>query len=65
MQSEKDLNIFIKYRASKIALGGLLFLCMMGRPDTWSPEQEVSVGGEFYGQDFEDAWNELVTQERS
>ena len=48
-------------RASKIALWGLLFLCMMGRPDTWSPEQQVYVGGEFYGQDFEDARNELVT----
>ena len=61
-QSEKDLNVFIKCRASEIALGGLMFLCMMGRLDTWPPVEQVSVGGKFYGQDFEDTWDELVTQ---
>nr|ABR17062.1 unknown [Picea sitchensis] len=61
-QSEKDLNVFIKCRAREMAAGAVLFLCMMGRPDTWSPVQQVSVGGEFCGQDFEDAWDELVTQ---
>lgn len=60
--SEKNLSSFFKCRAREMAPGGVLFLCMMGRPDTWSPAQQVSEGGEFCGQDFEDAWNELVTQ---
>eukprot|EP00253_Pinus_taeda_P012425 PITA_12425 len=58
-QSEKDLNNFFNCRAQEMAPGGVLFLCMMGRPDTWPPAQQVSVGGEFCGQDFEDAWDEL------
>lgn len=33
-------------------------------PDTSPPAEQVFVGGEFCGQDFEDAWDELVTQER-
>lgn len=61
-QSQKDLTTFIKCRAQEMAPGGVLFLCMMGRPDTWPPSQQVSVGGEFCGQDFEDAWDELVKQ---
>lgn len=61
-QSEKDLNAFFNCRAREMAPGGVLFLCMMGRPDSWPPAQQVSVGGEFCGQDFEDAWTELVTQ---
>lgn len=61
-QSEKDLNTFFNCRAQEMAPGGVLFLCMMGRPDSWSPAQQVSVGGEFCGQDFENAWDKLVTQ---
>lgn len=61
-QAKEDLNDFIKCRAQEIAPGGVMFLCMMGRPDTWPPAQQVSVGGEFCGQDFEDAWDELVCQ---
>lgn len=56
-QSEKDLNTFFNYRAQEMAPGGVLFLCMMGRLDSWSPLQQVSVG-----QDIEEAWDELVTQ---
>nr|ABK24797.1 unknown [Picea sitchensis] len=61
-QSESDLNAFINCRAQEMAPGGVIFLCMMGRPDSWLPTEQVSVGGEFCGQDFEDAWDELVTQ---
>jgi len=61
-QSEKDLNAFINYRAQEMAPGGIMFLCMMGRPDGCPPAEQVPVGSEFCGQDFEDAWDELVTQ---
>ncbi|GLJ05510.1 hypothetical protein SUGI_0019340 [Cryptomeria japonica] len=61
-QSQKDLTTFMKCRAVEIAPGGILFLCLMGRPDNSSPTQQVSVEGEFCGQDFEDAWDDLVTQ---
>ncbi|KAH9326941.1 hypothetical protein KI387_007119, partial [Taxus chinensis] len=61
-QSQKDLTTFMKCRAKEMAEGGLLFLCLMGRPDSSPPAQQVSVGGEFCGQDFEDAWDDLVTE---
>ena len=61
-QSEKDLNAFFNGRARETAPRGVLFLCMMGKLDTWPPAEQVSVGGEFCGQDFEDTWDELVTQ---
>ena len=59
---EKDLNAFFNCRTQEMAPGGVLFLCMMGRLDMWPPVEQVSVGGEFCGQDFEDTWDELVTQ---
>lgn len=61
-QSQKDLNAFFSCRAREMAPGGVLFLCTMGRPDTWPPQEQLSVREEFCGQDFEDAWDELVTQ---
>ncbi|KAH9326943.1 hypothetical protein KI387_007121, partial [Taxus chinensis] len=61
-QSQKDLTTFMKCRAEEMAEGGVLFLCLMGRPDSSRPGQQVSVGGEFCGQDFEDAWDDLVRQ---
>lgn len=60
---EKDLNVFINCGVQDMALGGVLFLCMTGRLDTWTPAQQVSVGGKFYVRDFEDARHELVTHE--
>ncbi|GLJ05511.1 hypothetical protein SUGI_0019350 [Cryptomeria japonica] len=61
-QSQEDLTTFMKSRAMEIAPGGILFVCLMGRPDSSPPTQQVSVEGEFCGQDFEDAWDDLVTQ---
>ena len=61
-QSQKDLTSFMKCRAEEMAAGGVLFLCLMGRPDTCPPSQQVSMGGEFCGQDFEDAWDDLVME---
>ncbi|GLJ05513.1 hypothetical protein SUGI_0019420 [Cryptomeria japonica] len=61
-QSQKDLTAFLKCRAEEMATGGVLFLCLMGRPDTSPPSQQVSVEGEFCGQDFEDAWDDLVME---
>lgn len=61
-QSQKDLSAFMRCRAEEMAAGGVLFLCLMGRPDTSHPAQQVSMGSEFCGQDFEDAWDDLVKE---
>eukprot|EP01018_Ginkgo_biloba_P020969 Gb_22487 [translate_table: standard] len=61
-QSQKDLTTFMKCRAQEMEPGGVLFLCLMGRTDSSPPDKQVPVGGEFCGQDFEDAWDDLVKQ---
>lgn len=61
-QSQKDLTTFMICRAKEIVRGGVMFLCLMGRPDSSPPNEQVSVGGEFCGQDFEAAWDDLVSQ---
>ncbi|KAJ0020851.1 hypothetical protein Pint_31494 [Pistacia integerrima] len=65
-QSEKDLDEFLKCRKEEIAIGGMLFILMGGRPGSCPPENQLgdpdSRAKHPFTDSMDQAWQDLVDE---
>lgn len=65
-QSEKDLDDFLKCRKEEIAIGGMLFILMGGRPTSCPPENQLgdpdSRAKHPFTNSMDQAWQDLVDE---